>query len=412
MIKQWRALPRQPRTLLSGVLLTSITTFMLIPLLALHLTRSGQSIAEASLVVAILAGTQQVAALFAGIAVDRWGAGRCLAAGLALRILGYLLLGGQSGLAGKGFSAGLIGLGAAMLTISILAMLGGTQDAGRGIFALRGTFINIGAVLGPLLGGLAIQAGFAWITTAAVLSHVLFGLLLYRDRPYPTAGAVRKPSPLRGIRNLMRSREAIVAMTGKLLFWFFYSQLNLTVPLYVTAVTHTRNTIVFLFAINGAVVIALQYPLMRKIPQTVSQGLLAGAGLLCYGLCYAILGASAGMVALLAFILLATLGEMILGPTTYDAILQAAPEELRGSALGLSSLWASAGSVLGVTAGGDVFQHIPAAHRQAYWIAMAVLAVLGAAVLAGFSGELARRRRQVTPAAVPDGKRTADAATP
>jgi MFS family permease len=386
VIREWRALPGSARALLLCVLLTSITTFMLIPLLALHLTRSGQSIAEASFVVMVLTGTQQVAALFVGIGIDRWGAGRSVGAGLALRILGYLMLGGPARVVNDIAGAALIGLGAAMITIGIQAILGATGDDGRrNVFALRGTFVNVGAVLGPLLGGVAIQASFDWITAAAIVSHLLCGVLLYRNRPGASAIPVRKSSPLRGIRTIMSNRDALIAMIGKGLFWLFYSQINLTIPLYATEITGTRSTIVYLFAINGAIVIIFQYPLIRLIPQKAPSGTVVGAGLLAYALSYAALGALPGLCSLMMFILLATLGEMILGPTTFDAVLRGTPDDLRGSALGLASLWASCGSILGISGGGNVFQHVPPAGRPVYWLVLAALAVSGAAAVLAFS---------------------------
>jgi MFS family permease len=386
VINEWRALPRSAHTLLLGVLLTSITTFMLIPLLALHLTRSGQSIAAASFVVMVLTVTQQVAALFVGIGVDRWGAGRSIGAGLALRVLGYVLLGGAPRTATDAVGAALIGLGAAMITIGILAMLGAAEDAGRrSIFALRGMFVNVGAVLGPLLGGLAIQASFDWIIAAATMSHLLFAILLCRDRPRTSPSAMRKPSPFRGIRRIMRSRDALVGMIGKGLFWLFYCQITLTVPLYVTNITGTRATIVYLYVINGIIVIVFQYPLIRIISQKASSGIVVGAGLLSYALSYAALGVASGLPSLLVFILLATLGEMILGPITFDAVLRGTPDELRGTALGMASLWASFGSMLGTFGGGNLYQHIPAVGRQSYWVVLASLAALGATAVVVFS---------------------------
>jgi MFS family permease len=397
VIRDWRALPPSARALLLCVLLTSVTTFMLIPLLALHLTRSGQSIAEASFVVMILTGTQQVAALFVGIGIDRWGAGKSIGAGLALRMLGYLMLGGPARAVNDTAGAALIGLGAAMITIGIQAMLGGVDDAGRrNIFALRGTFVNVGAVLGPLLGGVAIEASFDWIVAAAITSHLLCGALLYRRRISASAGTMRKPSPLHGIRTIMSNRDALVAMAGKCLFWLFYSQINLTIPLYAAEITGTRSTVIYLFAINGAIVVVFQYPVVRLIPEKASSGIVVGAGLFAYGLSYVALGALPGLLSLMLFILLATLGEMILGPTTFDAVLRGTPDDLRGSALGLASLWASLGSIVGISGGGNVFQHISPTGRPIYWLVLAALAASGAVAVVAFSRRRPAGARGIT----------------
>ncbi|GAA3083539.1 hypothetical protein GCM10020254_29930 [Streptomyces goshikiensis] len=144
-----------------AVLLTGLTTFMFLPLLAIELTAQGIPAGRTGFLVGLLAFSSQAFSLLSGLLVDRLGPRRVMAAGFLLRIAGYVLL----GLGGAGRPAPLVagivavGVGGSMLGLSTKTLLVSQEGSDpRTMLALRSTFVNIGVVVGPALGGPGVPA--------------------------------------------------------------------------------------------------------------------------------------------------------------------------------------------------------------------------------------------------------------
>jgi MFS family permease len=421
--------------LLVAVLVTGVTTFMFLPLLAIDLTARGVRAGVMGAMVGLLAFSSQGFSLVTGLLLDRFGALRVLGCGFAFRIAGYLILGLSPGKALAPLTGGIvaIGVGGSMLGLTIKTMLV-TEPASspRAMLALRSTFVNVGVVVGPALGALTYRAGFRVILLVCVLSHLVLAIRLVQvraNRPEPRRPAVAEAtsanieawassspaevpsgsasppgsapnhvSPARAGTVAAATQSAVphpvwgAANWGTLCvitvaYWAIYSQLNTVVPVAVKAMTGTPTAISVIFTLNGALVVLFQYVLLQRVFKRADARTLLILGFVSFAIAYTILMSEAGWWSVLCFVLPLTLAEMLIGPSLDEQVVRVAPRHRTGRALGVLSTAAACGSLLGASLGGTLFEALDG--RAAVWMAVAGCAVAAA----GASALLPKSRR-------------------
>lgn len=398
----WAQTSPTGRTLLIAVLLTGLTTFMFLPLLAVRLTAQGIPAGRTGFLVGLLAFSGQGFSLVSGLSVDRFGARRVMTAGFVLRTAGYLLLGLGLGDTTRPVPlvAGIvtIGVGGSLLGLSIKSLLV-TQPGieARAMLALRSTFVNIGVVVGPALGALAYPFGFRLILAACVLSHVVLGgcLLLrpiedHAARPRPASAAPasagrsrpgqtppgRTPAAEPVARHWARRHWATLFLLG-IAYWAIYSQLNVVLPITAQRMTGSASAISVVFTVNGALVVLFQYTLLRHVFRRTTARTLLVIGFLAFACAYAALVPQAGWYSLLAFVLPVTVAEMLIGPSLDERAVEAASARRTGLALGTMSMAGACGSLVGAGLGGCLLE--APGGGAAVWLVIIALSLAAAA---------------------------------
>ncbi|WP_406126385.1 MFS transporter [Streptomyces sp. NBC_00989] len=384
----WRRMSPAGRVLLTTVLLTGLTTFMFLPLLALEFTAQGVPAARTGFLVGLLAFCGQGFSLVSGLIVDRFGTRSVLTAGFTLRIGGYLLLGVGLGVGGPdgtrlvplvaGIAA--IGVGGSLLGLSVKTLLV-TEDGvePREMLALRSTFVNIGVVAGPALGALVYPLGFGWILGACVLSHLLLGIRL-------TVRPVRRTAP--GPRTPGKDTAARAAGDGwglwqwlplcllGVAYWAIYSQLNVVMPITAERTTGSTAAISVVFIVNGALVVLCQYTLLRHVFHRAQARTLLLAGFLAFALAYAVFIPLTGWFSLFVFVLPVTFAEMLISPSLDEQAVRASSPLRTGLALGTMSAVGAVGSLLGSSMGGYLLQSLSGG--SGIWLVLVSLSLCAA----------------------------------
>ncbi|MFD7922992.1 MFS transporter [Streptomyces sp. NPDC059740] len=391
----WRRTSPTARVLLLTVLLTGLTTFMFLPLLAIELSGKGLPTARVGFLVGLLSFCSQSFSLVSGVIVDRFRARSVLGCAFALRIAGYLLLG--LGLAGGTrlplLVAGIVGVGVggSLLGLSIKTRLvRESSDQPREMLALRATFVNVGVVAGPALGALVFPLGFPWILTACVCSHLVLGLVLTTRAPQPgPAAAVPVPEGAAGADGAdgadrpaaeppwPRRRWLLLFAVGTA-YWMLYSQLNVVMPIAAKRLTGTTEAISVVFTVNGLLCVLLQYSLLRHVFARATSRTLLVLGFLAFAAAYALLLPLTGWAALLVYVVPVTLAEMLISPSLDEQTVRATSLRRTGRALGAMSLAGALGSLLGSSGGGYLLQALHGG--GAMWVVVSSLAVTAAAV--------------------------------
>ncbi|MFD4920424.1 MFS transporter [Streptomyces goshikiensis] len=410
----WRGASPTARLLLVAVLLTGLTTFMFLPLLAIELTAQGIPAGRTGFLVGLLAFSSQAFSLLSGLLVDRLGPRRVMAAGFLLRIAGYVLL----GLGGAGRPAPLVagivavGVGGSMLGLSTKTLLVSQEGSDpRTMLALRSTFVNIGVVVGPALGALVYPLGFRYILAACVLSHLVLGIGLVSGRTAaavpgrtaakatgpgagpdadpgagPDAGPGADPGaapdaaagrPGEVTRWTLLRHWAPLAALG-VAYWAIYSQLNVLLPIAANELTGSTAAISVVFTANGLLVVLFQYTLLSRVFRRATARTLLALGFLAFACAYAVLIPLAGWYSLLAFVLPVTLAEMLIGPSLDEQAVNAAALRRTGLALGTMSAAGALGSLLGSSLGGQLLQATRGGSRA--WVLLVGCSLAAAAI--------------------------------
>lgn len=385
-MKTWRRTSANGRALLVAVLLTGLTTFMFLPLLAIHFTAEGLPAGRVGFLVGLLAFCSQGFSLVCGLIVDRLGTRVVLTSGFALRIVGYLLLalgdGGRMVPLVAGIAA--IGVGGSLLGLSIKTLLVRENSVEpREMLALRSTFVNIGVVAGPALGAVVYPLGFSYILAACVLSHLLLGIRLTLrpaaralSEPPAAAEAAKDAPPAAGPPQWARWRWVPLCLLGAA-FWAIYSQLNVLLPITAKELTGSTEAISVVFTLNGVLCVLLQYTLLHHVFGKAATRTLLVVGFVAFACAYAVFIPLAGWYSLLAFVLPVTVAEMLIAPSLDEQAVKVSSVRRTGLALGTMSAAGAVGSLLGSSMGGYLLQTLHGG--TGVWLVLVVFSLFAAA---------------------------------
>ncbi len=381
--------------LLADQAMMNIGFFMLFPLLTVHLTRDlGFDATGVGLVLAARNLVQQGAAPFGGSLSDRIGYKPVIVAGFVVRATGFLLFALSHDVLGVIAGAFVTAVGGALFDPPSRASLAylTPEHSRQDVYAAAGTAGWLGQVIGPLLGSLLLPFSFEVVTIASaaafLFAAIQAGLLL----PGGMRGETRGLSVFASIGEALRDRD-FMWFTGLLLgFYFLSSQPTITVPLLAARLVGPES-IGPLFAIQAALAMGLQVPLVRwttrragPLVQVSGALLLMGLGFVGYALATNFIGLalSTGLVAI---------GQLLISPvqSTVTARLGGGKG---GAYFGVGSLALAIGGALGNGSGGaliDLSARVGLAWLP--WVGMCAVAVVSAIGFAWLQRDVRFQRR-------------------
>ncbi|MEH7573906.1 MDR family MFS transporter [Cytobacillus firmus] len=364
MIKTIKSLGMEVRVVLLGILIINIGNFMVIPFLSLYLgfTKSLPP-SQVGMVLTISIAFQYGLSFFGGLLSDRFGKKNLLLFGLGGRSLGLLLYAFSDSLILYCASSALIGIGQSFYTPSSKAIIASVPaEIKAQVFALRSTAVNIGAALGPILGGILFNSEALWVFSIAFLIHlVVFTLIaIFVKKENQNIELAAKSSLLKSMFTVLKDKRITSLMLISSLFWFLYFQLNFTIPIFVKDQFNSTELVGLLFTVNGIIVILLQFGIIKWVTRKLDSFAILSIGMLFTSCSFFILGVTPAKFSLFLFIFLFTLGEMLFIPSSDNLASDLAQKDKLGGYLGLMTMGWAFGGVLGNTVGGylyEIFSH-------------------------------------------------------
>ncbi|WEO97405.1 MFS transporter [Streptomyces sp. FXJ1.172] len=335
---------------------------------------------------------------FAGTAVDRYGAQRVLYVLYGVRVAGFALYPFARSLAA--FAAVALVTAAAdrafpaaqQSLIGEVALGAGRDRLQASTRALQNAGSGAGALLATLVISLAGSAGYTYAAWGNALSFALAALLLRPLRPVRGAGgAGAVPLGRRsggGYRLVLADRPFLVVTGANFLNALSYSALSVLFPLFMTEWLHgpaaltgaafTINTV--LCAVGGVAVGAR----VRRAGARRTRAAALGGGLFATAFAAQIvlgtLRPGSGPVlggALIAVVVVYTVGELIHSPAAQVLAVEAAPEKARGRYLAAYQMsWSLAKAVAP-----SLFTALLALDGRAPWAVLVATSAIAAALL-------------------------------
>lgn len=395
----WAAmLPRSPEVTARGTLVAVLLAmfvvstgyFMVTPLLALDLTVSlRMTVSAASALVGTYVFVSQAMQAVAGFLITRFGTLPVLLSSCALALAGYLSL---------AFARGVV---LAALTIVLTAVGNGSRTVamktfttsvwrGHGVRALtwRSLVVNVSGAIGPLLGVVLLHE-FSLVLVIAGLVNLLLMMLAVRLRRAmlrdPGATPITWRETFAGLKNLVRHPLLRSGVAGSIGFWLLYSQLSLTVPLYVHGNYHSGVVLSAMFMLNAVLAVLVQTTMLRGHRMREESFLpVLAVGLLLTGCSFLPLALHLHGAEVFAYIALFTVGEAITVPLL-DAVAGTAAgwSAAAGSAFGLMAIGWAIGGLIGNNLGGLAYTALTAGHQRLYllWFCFFLVGCGSAAVM-------------------------------
>lgn len=373
-----RSLPSPAWILFAGTFLNKFGSFV-VPFLALYLTSSGYSVAQAGVAIGAYGIGNVLATVVGGHLADHFGRRRTIVlsmfTGAAAMMLLSLARSYPAILAASAF-AGLAGEFYRPASSALLADLVPAENRVTAYSAYR-MAINAGFAFGPATAGFIAGHGYFWLFAGDAATSCLFGvvaLLVLPDVRRPSARGAGWLEAGRAIIADRRLHRVLAACLGVALVFF---QMNSTFGLAVTAAGLSPRAYGALLSLNGALVVLLELPLttvtrrFRPLSVMAFGFLFIGIG---FGLT-AFVGTVAGFAACVAIF---TFGEMASMPVASAYVASLSPEHMRGRYMGAYGLTWTLAQVFGPGLGMVLFARQPAW----VWAAGGLIGVLSAAIAA------------------------------
>lgn len=336
---------RSTRTLLAAIVVSGVTTFMFYPLITLELLDRGQKPFDVGIILGLLSGTGQIASTFISRANAEWGSRRLAVGGLMLRSAGLAAFAFDASTTTYAAGAVVASMGSGAMALAIKTELMRTSTS-RQTATLRSIAVNIGALIGPSIGGLLfLQTSFAVIVAIVVACYVALALVLLAIEFHPPENLGLRPLPTSRQKGWQGHSDPsfLLLLTCVFGYWAIYAQWPLVVPIIASEGFGTPIASTWIYTGNAILILLLQYPLLVRGLAPVRSTRILGMGFACFVGSFAVLALHPGPAAVVAFATLFSLSELLISPT-----LDEVTGRLRGDGLGLTRAYGMTGTVGGV----------------------------------------------------------------
>nr|WP_238338325.1 MFS transporter [Pedococcus badiiscoriae] len=395
-------MPVEGRWLLSTVAVQTLGRGLTLPFTVIYLHEvRGISLDLAGLLMAFIAVVALVVTGPGGALTDRYGARRMLLWGTSAQLVGCVILAFATTPAVVALAFVFLGFnfGVAWPAFNALVAAITTGPARQQYFGINFALVNLGIGLGGVIGGLYADvtrpSTFTVIFLADAASMLVpIGLLVGPLRH--VHGRAEKPegeSAAAGSYLTILRNPAVLWVTVLTFLGVFigYGQMEAGFPAFARQVSQVSTSVIgFAFAVNTAVIVGLQFFVLRRITGRRRTRILMVMAAL-WALAWLVLGLTgfaAGSVAaaggVLAFHAAFALGETLLQPTIPAITNDLAPDHLRGRYNAVNAGAFQSGTILGPVVAGFMLGH----HWSAAFIAMIVV---GCALMVALAFAVERR---------------------
>ena len=256
---------------------------------------------------------------------------------------------------------------------------------------------NLGIAIGPLIGAYLAYFGLQYIflvSAAVTVVEILMLYGLFRETYVPgDHKAIKKGDIGRAYR---QDRFFIFFIIIGIILGVFMRQRGSSFTVYTIVIENLPYAYLgYVWALNGALVVILQFPFLRLMTRFGNPMMWRGVGTLFYAISFFILTSSPVFLILVVFMTISTFGEDLLSPTTQSIITTMAPDNMRGSYIGVYNLYTSLGGFAGAVIGLYLLFILQNAVSN-YWLYIGLGTMVVAAFYVMLSNMFSRRFAEVT----------------
>jgi len=331
--------PGQFWILVAGTFIDRLGGALLFPFFTLYITRKfGVGMTTVGIIFAIFSIAGVVGSTLGGALADRMGRKSMLLFGLVMSALSSLAMGLISDISLFFVAAILVGLLAEAggpAQQAMVADLLPEEKRASGYGIVRVAF-NLAVVIGPMIGGLLATRSYMLLFVSDAVTSLIMAAIVFvaLKETRPTSAEEESQETMaqtfQGYLEVLRDVAFIWFWVASALMAVMYIQMNTTLAVFLRD-SHgiTEQGYAYILSLNAAMVVVFQFPTTRWLNRyrplvVMALGtLLCAAGFVMYGFVTAYLLFLGAMVII-------TLGEMFVVPTSQAIVSHLAPEDMRG----------------------------------------------------------------------------------
>jgi MFS family permease len=356
---------------------------MALPFVALYLNgQLGVSMTEVGLVLLVSSAIGATGNIVGGEMADKFGRKRVMGLALGGRAVMMILIA-----AVIAYVSGYLII-AVMITISSFmgsmfepasnAMVADIVPSGRRLdaYGLLRIGANLGWALGPMIGGLLAIFSFSVLfLLGGIATGVVASFLLVMLNESRVPGQAHERFRIRDVVDITKNRQFAAFCAISLFLFIMFGQMSSTFAVFSENQVHISTAQVgYLYAINGMMVVFLQFPIARLISRYRMSTVIA-AGSLFYAIGYGLVGLAPDFLFLSLCLLIVTMGEMTVSPSSMNLVANMSPENERGRYMGFYGMFSSYGFAAGPFVGG-VLMDLLIGSPVLLWISIAMFGVV------------------------------------
>ncbi len=385
--------PRQFWLMFAGMLISTTGASMIWPFLMIYASETlSLPLSTVTILMTLSSLMGLVSSFIAGPIVDRLGRKWAMAISLLVNGGGYLLLSRAETLPAFALAMAVNGTFNPIYRVGADAMLADLippqwrTDA----YALMRMSNNVGVALGPAIGGFIASRSYVIAFYCAAAGLATYGLLvlLFARETLPPDAASSPAEPLGGYVQVLSDR-----LYRAFLIAFTLNQM-VAALIWVLLSAHVKRAYGipeslygWLPTTNALMVVFFQYG-VSKITQRFEPRRMMALGALLYALAALGIAFSSTYWAFWGCMVVMTLGELILVPTSSTFAANLAPAHMRGRYMSLYGLTWGVSAGISPLVGGNLYESLGA---RAMWLTGALVG-LGSATLFGRMGKRAEER--------------------
>ncbi|HJQ38193.1 MAG TPA: MFS transporter [Thermoanaerobaculia bacterium] len=369
-----KSLPRPAWILFGGTLINRFGTFVM-PFLAIYLTRQGYTAAQAGFAVSAYGAGHIVASMLGGHLADRIGRRHTIALSMFGSGVMMLVLSQARAypvIVGVTF---LVGLAGELYRPAATALLGDLVQPEQRVaaFGMYRFAVNLGFAAGPATAGFLADRSFFLVFVVDAITSFAYGVVALFALPHGYRPTDKEEKATAALRVAFADRAFMLFLLATLCITWIEFQTNSTLPLYIQSLGYRASTYGAIISLNGVMIVLFELAIISWTQRFPPQSLIA-IGYLLTGIGFALTGLAQTVPALIATLVIWTIGEMMYGPFTGAYVTSLAPEQYRGRYMGMWILTWSIGMLLGPYLGTLLYDY----NRPALWIACALAGIAGA----------------------------------
>jgi MFS family permease len=331
--------PRQFWILILGMFIDRLGGALMFPFFTLYVTQKfGVGMTEVGVLFGLFSIASVTGSMFGGALTDRLGRKGMLIFGLIASALTSLLMGLVNTIEFFFATALIVGLFAnagGPAQQAMVADLLSEEKRAQGFGILR-VVANLAVTIGPAIGGLlAARSYLSLFICDAVASSITAGIValaIRETKPSPREGEPEQTmaQTFGGYRDVLRDATFVLFSGACILMVLVYMQMNSTLAVYLRD-THSvsEQGFGYILSLNAAMVVLFQFPITRWISK-YRPLIVMTVGTLLYAIGFGMYGFVSTYVLFLIAMVVITIGEMFVAPTSQALVAQLAPEDMRG----------------------------------------------------------------------------------
>ncbi len=369
-------MPRTVWVLFVGTLINRFGSFVFV-FLAVYLTGKGYTAPQAGLAIGAYGVGAICASLVGGWLADHLGRRNTIVLSMVMSAGVMMGLSQAEAYALLMTLTVLAGFCAEMYRPAASALIADVTTPAQRVtaFALYRLAINAGFAIGPAVGGLMASKSFFLLflgDAVTSLAYAAIAIAALPNRVVPHAVQQGRSA----FRVVLRDTGFLMFLGSTLAASMVFMQHISSYPLQLAAMGYSSRVFGALISLNGVIICLTELPLTSYTRRRPARRVMV-AGMLVFGLGFALTGLATTIPILAALVVIWTVGEMFYFPMAAAHVANISPPDMRGRYQGAWGISWGLGAVLGPVLGTALFAIEP----RAVWPACGLVAVLGALLL-------------------------------